>query len=157
MSATSAMYKCHKRSLCAYIMSSVAVRKRLPAASHTISWQRRSIFIRSSFVALGSSARASTRAISSQWSCLPRLAASRIAYGSSNARVSYNMLSSMTSIPDTNMPRRGITVTNWSRARRWSASRIGVRPMPSWACRVSSLMTSPGASSRRTILFRISR
>ena len=31
---------------------------------------------------------------------------------------------------DTNIPRRGITVTNWSRTRRCSASRIGVRPMP---------------------------
>ena len=45
---------------------------------------------------------------------------------------------------DTSIPRRGMTVTNWSRARRCSASRIGVRPMPSWRCSASSRTTVTG-------------
>ena len=35
---------------------------------------------------------------------------------------------------DTYIPRRGMIVTNWSRTRRCSASRIGVRPRPSCCC-----------------------
>ena len=62
---------------------------------------------------------------------VPRMHASRAAYGSITARVSNSSDSSETSIDDTNIPRRGITVTNWSRARRCNASRIGVRPIPS--------------------------
>ena len=42
VSATSARYMCHTRSLWAYSTSSVSVRKRLPAAFQMISWQRRS-------------------------------------------------------------------------------------------------------------------
>ena len=82
--------------------------------------------------------------------------ASRAAYGSITARVSNSSDSSETSIDDTSIPRRGMTVTNWSRARRCNASRIGVRPMPSWRCSASSRTTSPGASSRRMIIPRIS-
>ena len=79
---TSARYRCHNRSLCAYSMSSVSVRKRLPAAAHTISRHSRSISSNCVGV-LSSVARASAAAIASQSAAAPvRMpAASRTARG----------------------------------------------------------------------------
>ena len=65
------------------------------------------------FVAVRVAADASiTRCISSQSASLPRMQPSRAAYGSIIARVSNSNENSDTSIDETSIPRRGITVTN---------------------------------------------
>src|SRR5438128_8359295 len=53
------------------------------------------------------------------------------------------------------MPRRGYTSTNRSCARRRSASRVGVRPIPSRSIKPRSSITAPGRSSTETIMSRI--
>jgi hypothetical protein len=50
----------------------------------------------------------------------------------------------------------GRMVTSFSSARRFSASRIGVRPTSSSSCSAVSSMTEPGGSSSVTILRLIS-
>ena len=60
-----------------------------------------------------------------------------------------------TSTVVTNMPRRGKTSTSCSCASRRSASRTGVRPIPSRSISSRSSIGSPGASSSETISSRI--
>ena len=55
--------------------------------------------------------------------------------------------SSVTSTTVANVPRRGNETTRWSVSSRFTASRTGVRPMPSSAARPMSLMGSPGRMS----------
>ena len=72
------------------------------------------------------------------------------AVGASNAALGIDTLAAL--ISETNIPRFGWWWTRPSRARRCSASRIGVRPMPSRAISTFSASTEPGASSNRVII-----
>jgi hypothetical protein len=55
----------------------------------------------------------------------------------------------------TNTPRRGKTSTRFACASIRTASRIGVRPIPSCFISVASCRTAPGGSSSETIMSRI--
>ena len=63
---------------------------------------------------------------------------------------------SAASTADTNVPRRGWTSTRFSSASRLTASRSGVRPMPSSPISASSRRTVPGGRWSVTIRSRSS-
>ena len=81
-----------------------------------------------------------------------RVAADRAISRSSSRRTSSIWSCFLTLNSETRTPRRGSTVTSPSRARRCSASRTGVRPMPSVSESAPSESTSPGSSCRVQII-----
>src|SRR5207247_591742 len=82
-------------------------------------------------------------------------AASRAACASSTTRTSVIRARSVMLTSVTKVPRWGTERTRFSRARRCSASRIGVRPMPSSSRSLASLTTEPGGISRLTMRSRM--
>jgi hypothetical protein len=80
-----------------------------------------------------------------------RRAALRTTSRSTSRRSSISRSCPLTLMSETITPRRGRICTRRSRARRCSASRIGVRPMPSRSDSIASDTALPGGSSRRTI------
>src|SRR5918996_3586255 len=81
-----------------------------------------------------------------------RIAASSAANPSSSARTSVMFTMSEASTAVTKVPRRGCTATRFSSARRFTASRRGVRPIAISRISSSSRSTVPGA--RRSVTMR---
>jgi hypothetical protein len=103
-----------------------------------------------------SAAPARSRTASSSWTATrfwpaSRSAASRAAWDSSTTLTSVMRARSVMLTSVTKVPRWGIDLTRFSSARRWSASRIGVRPISSSSRSRDSCTTDPGAISRLTI------
>ena len=139
------MYQKRRDSACIRLIAPAANSLCAAAEHRTLKSRSMRMKVTSSF-AFAAASNAAARALKrSRSSAVARRAALRAISRSSSRRTSSRRSWLVTLMSVTKMPRRGKIATSRSRASRCSASRIGVRPMPS---RAESSDSEIGAARR---------
>src|SRR5579875_3970597 len=151
------MYQNRRDRPCISAMAPAANSLRAASITSMLNARSSRMNVASSFSRPASSMPDAIAVNSARCSGVARRAAQRASSRSSSRRTSRsrNWLRTFTS--ETMMPRRRRMTTNRSRARRCSASRMGMRPIPSRRLRIASETTAPGFSCKVTICSSSSR